>query len=187
MPRAFVAIDIEDLLRRRLVEVQGELARTGAHLKLVEPQNIHITMKFLGEVRAEILEALAGALQRALKGKRAFEIQVRGVGVFPNLNYMRVVWAGVSRGREELVAIQQSIDRELEGLGFKPERDFIPHLTLARVKSPVRKERLVAMVKRMSGMEFGTTKAKSVELKQSTLTPRGPIYSTLAEVKLAEP
>lgn len=184
MPRAFIAIDIDEAVRQKLVVAQQELAATGAQLKLVEPVNIHVTMKFLGEVPEEKIEAIAAALRKAVVNTQPFNIDVRGIGVFPNLRYVRVIWAGVTDGREAIIAIQQNIDRELGKLGFRPERDFVPHLTLARVKTAKRKEHLVALIRKMENVEFGITSAQAIELKQSTLTSKGPIYSTLAHIEL---
>lgn len=183
MPRAFIAIDVNEEVRQKLVEAQRKLAATGAQLKLVEPENIHVTIKFLGDVAHERLNEIVDALKRVAASVPQFEMEVRGMGVFPNLHYVRVIWAGVANGREKIIATQKNVDRELQKLGFQPERDFVPHLTLARVKSAVRKDKLIALIKDMSSEEFGRTQATSIELKQSTLTSKGPIYSTLASVE----
>jgi 2'-5' RNA ligase len=183
MPRAFIAIDVNEEVRRKLVEAQRKLAATGAQLKLVEPENIHITIKFLGDVPDGRLSEIIDAVRRAVANIPQFEMEVQGVGAFPNLRYMRVIWAGVSNGRERIIAVQKNVDRELQRLGFQPERDFVPHLTLARIKSALQKDRLIELIENMSTEEFGRTQARSIELKQSTLTSKGPIYSTLASIE----
>jgi 2'-5' RNA ligase len=183
--RAFVAVDIDEAVRRRLVAAQEQLAATGADLKLVEPPNIHVTMKFLGEVPEDKISAIAEALQKAVAGTAQFDVNVRGIGAFPDLHYIRVIWAGVAEGHDEIINIQRKIDQELQPLGFRMERDFVPHLTIARVKTAKQKERLAAFVKEMSDAEFGISRAQAVELKQSALTPKGPIYSTMARVELS--
>lgn len=185
MVRAFIGIDIDEAVRHKLVAAQEQLQATGAQLKLVEPPNIHVTMKFLGEVPEDKIGAIADALKRAAAGTGQFDIRVKGIGVFPNLRYIRVVWAGVAEGRDEVIGLYQKIDREVQPLGFRPERDFVPHMTVARVKTAKQKERLAAFVKEMNDAEFGVTRAQAVELKQSTLTPKGPIYSTLARIELS--
>jgi len=184
MPRVFIAIDIGDEVRRRIVEAQGQLRETGADVKLVEPPNVHVTMKFLGDVPEKKIGEITDALRRAVAGTRRFNICVKGIGVFPNLNYVRVVWAGVEEGREEIVKLHRKIDGELQRIGFHPESGFVPHLTIARVKTARQKEKLAGFVREMSSTDFGITPALAVELKQSTLTPKGPIYSTLARVDL---
>ena len=184
MPRAFIAIDIDETVRQKLVAAQKGLAATGAQLNIVGAENVHVTMKFLGDVQESKMAAVADAIRAAVKGVQPFDMAVRGIGVFPGLKYISVIWAGVDDGRENVVAIQRNIDRELQKLGFPPERDFVPHLTLARVKSATARENLVAFIKENANAEFGVTRAEAVELKQSTLTPKGPIYSTLARIEL---
>ena len=184
MVRAFIGIDIDEAVRQKLATAQGQLAATGAQLKLVEPPNIHVTMKFLGEVPEDKISTIADALRKAVAGAGQFNINVRGIGVFPNLHYIRIVWAGVAEGRDEIIGLQQKIDSELGPLGFRSERGFVPHLTIARVKTARQKEQLAAFVKEMSDAEFGVTRAQAVELKQSKLTPKGPVYTTLTRVEL---
>jgi len=183
--RAFIAIEIDEAVRQKLVAAQRQLADTGAQLRLVEPENIHVTMKFLGDIRENQIGAITDAVQTAVAGVGPFDISVRGIGVFPDLRYIRVIWAGVSDGREQVTSIQKRADQNLAELGFKPERDFVPHLTLARAKSAAGKERLVEFLKSMTNAEFGSCRVGAVELKQSTLTPKGPIYSTLAHIELS--
>ncbi len=184
MVRAFIAIDIDEATRHQLVNAQQQLIETGAQLRLVEPQNIHVTIKFLGEVPEDKIPAIADAIRAAVKNIEPFDIHVRGIGVFPSLKYIRVVWAGVAEGRDHVIAIEQNLDRELEPLGFRPERDFVPHLTIARVKTARHKEKLATLIEGMINAEFGVTHARAIELKQSKLTPKGPIYSTLARIEL---
>ncbi|MFH1821519.1 MAG: RNA 2',3'-cyclic phosphodiesterase [Methanobacteriota archaeon] len=184
MPRAFVAIDIDEEVRNRIVAAQEQLGATGADLKLVEPPNIHVTMKFLGDVPDKKLGEITEALTRGATGTDKFDIGVKGIGVFPNLNYIRVIWAGVDEGKDELVELQRKIEGELEKAGFRREGSFVPHLTIARVRTARQKDKLASFVNEMSSAEFGVTRSLAVELKQSTLTPKGPIYSTLANIKL---
>lgn len=184
MTRMFVAAEVEESVRGKLVMAQEQLAKTGADLKLVEPENVHVTMKFLGEVPEEKTSAIVDALKRAAAGTGGFEANVKGIGVFPSLNYVRVVWAGVAEGGEKFIELQKKIELELQPLGFRQEKDFVPHLTLARVRTARGRDRLAAFVKEKGSEEFGVTQVKAVELKQSKLTPSGPVYSTLARVEL---
>ena len=102
----------------------------------------------------------------------------------PTSRYLKVVWADVSAGRGEITSLQRKIDRELQSIGFNPEKNFVPHLTVARVKTAKNKEKLASFIREMGDAEFGTSRVQSIELKQSKLTPRGPIYSTLARMEL---
>jgi 2'-5' RNA ligase len=186
MPRAFVAIDIDEYIRQKLVAAQKQLTTAGADIKLVEPENVHVTMKFLGDVPDNKVAAVVDAIRTAVAGTQPFEMKIRGIGAFPNMRYIRVIWAGVADGRDVLIELERKIDRELQKLGFPPERDFVPHLTLARVRTPRRKEQLAATIEGMTkdNTEFGDMRAQAVELKQSQLISKGPIYSTIARIEL---
>jgi 2'-5' RNA ligase len=186
MPRAFVAIDIDEAIREKLVSAQRQLKATGADLKLVEPQNIHVTMKFLGEVPDDKIGTIVEALKKAVGGTEQFDVDVHGIGAFPDLHYIRVVWAGIREGRDEIISLQRRIDQELHPLAFSKERDFVPHLTIARVRTAKAKERLAAFVREMVDAEFGMMRARALELKRSTLTQRGPVYSTLERFEFAQ-
>jgi len=180
--RSFVAFDIDnELVVQRFSEVQATLAKTGADLKLVEPKNIHITMRFLGDIPASTVEQIHGAMAKV--DFAPFDVEIRGVGVFPDLRYARVVWAGIRKGSEELRAVFNQLEPRLRELGFKPDpKGFSPHLTLARVKTGRNKDELARCVTGLVDNEFGVVRASCLRLKRSALTPRGPIYSTLKEV-----
>lgn len=179
--RCFISVDIEDPgLLNALEGAQRRLEMTGADLKLVERENIHITMRFLGEVR----EGLLDELQRLVSGTafRLFRAELRGLGVFPSLQRPRVVWAGITSGVEELTEIFQRLEGEIVGMGFRPERrGFSPHITLARVRSGRNREQLAGAVREHANELFGTFEIERIRLKRSDLTPRGPIYTTMAE------
>jgi 2'-5' RNA ligase len=185
MVRAFIAVEINEDVRKKLVTLQGMLPTSQAKLKLVEPENIHLTLKFLGEVAEEKVKAIAKAMGGAVSGFRKFNVSIKGIGVFPSLHHIRVIWAGVSEGREQIIDLQRKIDTALQPLGFRLERDFHPHATLARVKFVRERTPLVEFIKGRIAEDFGETEVQAVELKQSRLTPEGPIYTTLAKVGLA--
>ncbi|MEM4188494.1 MAG: RNA 2',3'-cyclic phosphodiesterase, partial [Candidatus Hadarchaeum sp.] len=125
MPRAFIAIDIDEPLRQKLAEVQNQLRETGGDFKMVEPQNIHVTLKFLGEIPDKKVEDIAEAIKKAVAGIKKFNMEIKKIGVFPNLNYVRVIWAGVEKGGDEIIALQKKIEKELQSIGFRPEGDFV--------------------------------------------------------------
>lgn len=179
--RLFLAVEISESIRARLVELQRGLP---GKLKLVEPENIHVTLKFLGETP----EARAAEVQGALKGlgAPAFESEAKGVGVFPSPGNPRVLWAGVDRGAAEFVALSREVDRLLALLGFPREKRFVPHSTLARVKfmDGAGRARLRALLEAHRETAFGEWRVESVVLKRSVLTPRGPVYSDVGKFPL---
>ena len=180
--RSFIAFDIsEPNILRGITEVQGLLQATGADLKIVEPQNIHITMKFLGDIRSSMIDDVHDVMKNVYV--KAFDVGLKNVGVFPSLSRMNVVWIGITNGFEELSRIAESLETGLKNLGFPPEnRKFSAHLTIIRVKSAKNKDVLVHKIDDLVGLEFGSIRVNSLKLKKSVLTPSGPIYSTLREV-----
>ena len=180
--RGFIAIDVQT--NKKFLEMESEIKDTGADLKLVEPENIHITLKFLGDTDEEKIDEIEKIIKNSLNGINPFNIKLIGTGVFPNKNYMRVVWIGLENA-EKIAEISKKIDKQLEGLGFEPEkRGFSAHLTIARVRSPRNKEKLIQVIEKYKDFEFATIDVDSIKLKKSDLTPKGPIYTTLREVKL---
>jgi len=159
------------------------LVRTGADLKLVKPENIHITMRFIGNIAPPMVDSIYEAMQQV--SFSSFDVEIRGLGAFPKLQYARVIWAGISKGAEQLSNISSQLEPRLRGLGFRPDsKGFSPHLTFARVRSGRNKAELIRCVKDSVNYEFGIVRAKCLRLKRSVLTPRGPVYSTIREVKV---
>jgi len=179
--RLFTAIDIGAL--DGLVAAEGELEQTGARLKMVEPEIIHCTLKFLGEVEEHLIPAITEAMQRAVANVGPFTTTVRGMGVFPSPDYIKVIWVGLEGGPVSVIA--QNLEEELQGCGFtKEKRPFTPHATLARVKGAQGKDRLQEVVQRHRDTVFGQVSVDSICLKKSELLPQGPVYTTLHTIPL---
>ncbi len=179
--RSFLAFDLDShAVLRRITEIQAELVKTGADLKPVETQNIHITIRFLGEI-------LHGAVDKIFEEMKKtqfvpFNVKVQGIGVFPTINFPRVVWAGITDGVDQLQRIFKQLEPRLQAIGFSPDpKGFSPHLTIARVRSARNKPPLAKFISQNPEFEFGIIRAACLKLKKSELTPSGPIYSTLKE------
>ena len=181
MIRSFIAFDIESVsVLENITRMQKVLAETGADLKFVEPQNIHITLRFLGNITPKMVDEIHERMQKIQF--IPFDVKLQGVGAFPNLRYPRVVWAGIREGANQLRGIFDQLEPQLRGLGFAPDsKGFSPHLTIARVKSGRNKAELAKCLQENVNLEFGIVKANCLRLKRSDLTPKGPIYSTLRE------
>jgi 2'-5' RNA ligase len=180
--RGFIAIDIGSF--PKLVQFEKEIKNTGADVKLVEPENVHITLKFLGDTDEGLINQIEEIIKNAAKGTSPFEIQLKGSGVFPNQNYIRVMWIGINNG-EQIGKISNKIDEQTQELGFaKEKRGFSAHLTIARVKSVKNKDKLLQVIDKYRDVEFGSFKVDSIKLKMSELKSEGPIYTTLKDVKL---
>jgi 2'-5' RNA ligase len=179
--RSFIAFDLQDeVVLNRLFLIQQLLIKTGADLKLVETQNIHVTVRFLGEISQSTMEKVFEAMKKVKF--TPFNIQIRGLGAFPSLNYPRVVWAGMTEGVEQLKNIFSQLEPQMRALGFEPDtHGFSPHLTIARVRSGANKQRLAEVVSKETDYDFGPIKANCLRLKKSQLSPKGPTYSTVKE------
>ena len=179
--RAFLAFDLDDAsVRKKLTEIQSSAVGTGADLKLVEPENIHVTVRFLGDISASNVDRVYEIMQTV--NFSPFVIRIFGIGVFPSLSYPRVLWAGITAGGMEVESIYKQLEADLRKLGVgADERGFSPHLTIARLRSGRNKIQLTDFVSKNKNSDFGEINASCLKLKRSELTPRGPVYSTLKE------
>jgi len=182
--RCFVAVDVEDpALVSRIVNIQEQLKASRARLKLVEPQNLHLTLRFIGEVAKPLVSEIAGVLEEIEFA--SFKLELAGVGAFPNRRRPRVVWIGVREGHDELAELSRRVNEALAKLKIpKPREDFVPHLTIARVKGAAGD--LPRVLAELEGVEVGEMLVSNFRLKKSTLTPRGPVYETLFEKRARE-
>jgi len=180
--RAFIAIPCPDELKGGMTEIQESIKGMGK-MTLVKPENIHLTLKFLAEVDESKIPEIKERLE-SLPNLQNFEISLRGIGVFPSLNYIRIIWVGVDKGADKITEIHSEIDQRLKELKFKPDKNFHPHLTLARVKFPKKKEEMKEFIQKNFTLPLGSFPAEKIELMQSRLSPKGPEYSSIHEIEL---
>ena len=180
--RSFIAIDIDnEEILRRLMEAQESLVKTGARIKSIKQQNIHITIRFLGNIYPEMIDKVYNHME--MVSFIPFNARIQGAGAFPTSKYARIVWAGIQEGAEKMRSISEQLEPPLQKMGFKPNsRGFSPHITISRVRADHNKAELIRCIKDLANYEFGILKVCCVKLKKSVLTPSGPIYSTLKEV-----
>jgi 2'-5' RNA ligase len=187
--RLFVALEPPDLVQRRLGALQSELKRAAgrhsAEVKWVPPENIHLTLQFLGAVPEERVGDVERALAEAAAAAAALALEVRGAGGFPNARRPRVLWAGITGDLALLGALAAELGRRLAPLGFPPEeRAFSAHLTLGRARDPHGLPGLAAALSSVSTGPGAPWRAHEVVLFQSHLSPAGPRYEALARVPL---
>lgn len=179
--RAFISVDLEP--KPEITEFTKKLRDCDAALKIVETQNIHLTLKFLGDINESIVNNILEIMRKGVEGVEPFTLKFRGTGAFPNLNCMNVIWIGIPNA-DTLIRISEYIDERLVELGFEREkRGFSPHITVARVKGQKNKDKLQRVIKENVNMDFGEQKVDCIKLKKSILGPKGPTYSTVEEVK----
>jgi RNA 2',3'-cyclic 3'-phosphodiesterase len=183
--RTFIAVHIPDAVRRDISELIGGLrSRDGADVKWVRPESLHLTLKFLGDVKQGSIGVIGDAIEKAVSAQSAFELELGGTGAFPSPRRPGVLWIGVRRGAESLSALAGTVESALAGIGFEREkRPFSAHLTLGRVRSP---ENAVKTVERMTeaGFECDPFRVDSVHVMKSDLLRGGAVYTTLHTLKL---
>ncbi|MCL0046397.1 RNA 2',3'-cyclic phosphodiesterase [Dehalococcoidales bacterium] len=187
--RSFIAIELADELKAGLAQLQSQLKRDKLPgVKWVDPYSIHLTLKFLGSVAVDRIGEITKAIEEAARGISPFYLEVKGLGVFPNLRRVQVVWVGVSG--DKLGQLQQRIESNLARLGFAPEwRPFTPHLTLARLRdraSPHERQRFGQLIASTKFEAAYTIKVDSISLMRSQLTREGAIYRRISLVRLKE-
>jgi RNA 2',3'-cyclic 3'-phosphodiesterase len=180
--RAFLGISIPQDLKPMIASVQDKLS--DFDIKLVEKENLHFNLKFFGDVAKDDTEKIKMVLEDISKQFEPFEIEVSGIGAFPNRNYIKVLWLGVKEGYQTLAALADTIEKSLESLGYETEEKFVPHLTLGRVRSGSNKNELLTLLKKLENVEIGKMKVSEVKLFESKLGPNGPVYEEVFKIKL---
>ncbi len=170
--RTFIAIEVPYF--KSIEKLQGSIE---GKFKAVEPENIHLTLKFLGDIREEDVEKIASFVESCKPEK--FTMRLKGIGFFPNENYIRIVWIGVENGKI-VSEVMKCIDSKLTTMGFKKERCYVPHITVARVKGRIAVDKLQPF----KNMVFGEVNVNKIKIKKSTLTQDGPIYEDVSVIYL---
>ena len=189
--RSFIAIELPEEVKRELSQLSRELGKAKyPFVKWVDTGNIHLTLKFLGNIPPAQVAKITGAMKGAVRGKSPFQLEISRLGAFPGVNQPRVIWVGVGGETDRLLELQQDIDSRLVPLGFVPEKQpFVPHLTIARVRENASTDDRKALGRLLASTGFdsqGRIAVDSVKLMRSQLTPEGPIYSLLSAVALAK-
>jgi 2'-5' RNA ligase len=186
--RVFIAIDMDEQITAGLSRLQQQLqnkANVGkSDVKWVEPDNIHLTLKFLGEVKDEQVVDVCSIVKEVADLHKSFELSVESVGCFGGRS-ARVLWVGLGEGSNNLQQLQKDLDEQLVLADLPPEeREFTGHLTLCRVKNPKAGIKLAELIQGYKDLKLGTTLADSVKVYQSQLTPSGPVYTVLGNYKM---
>lgn len=183
--RAFIAVDLAPEIKAVLRDLVRTLKATRADVRWVEPDGMHLTLKFLGEIDAARADRVREALGATARRHPAFPLRLEGTGAFPGDRAPRVFWAGVAAG-PELSALHEDLEAALAAEGFEPEaREFRPHLTLGRVKGPERLGDAAAALDGHRAEPFGAMTVRRIALFESRLAPGGASYRIVDEAELA--
>jgi 2'-5' RNA ligase len=186
--RAFIAVPASDEVKEIVAKTVGELKAAGASVKWVEPENVHLTLKFLGNITAEDVEKLRVRLREALGSYSSFDVTAGKVGCFPGgRRAPRVIWIGLEGAIDRLKEIAVKVDETCAGLGFDPEtRPFKAHLTIGRVRRGSGGLRELGESIGSIGFKPLKLQVDRVNLVRSRLSPQGPTYTVLESIALED-
>src|SRR5262245_18984155 len=182
--RCFIAIEVPSEVRSAFVELQNVLRSAGADVAWTNPDNVHLTLKFLGEIDKKLVSKVEQVCLETITSMSPFELNVNRIGLFPNERHPRVLWVGLGGEIETLEKLQEQLDERLAGIGFEvEEKDFQPHLTVGRIRS---NKNLREMLKRSDGYSLPTLSfvVEEIVLMKSDLLSSGACYSELAKARM---
>jgi len=178
--RAFIAIKLPEKITVSIRKIQEGLSSYGFKVKWVRPENIHLTLKFLGNIDRADTEKVGSAISESVKTYAPLSLIAKGIGVFPNIKRPRIVWTGVAEQRNRLAGLQRHLDDHLESIGFQREkRPFKGHLTIGRVKQRIDSNRLMEAMKECAKFESEAFIINEIVLFKSELNPTGAVYTQL--------
>lgn len=177
--RCFVAIEIPEPIQALLKQVQARLQSEVRKVSWTKPGNFHLTLKFLGEVHTEAVDAISEAVQNIAATQKPFSIELGGIGAFPTLARPRVIWIGVKHGASTVSSLAKVVNRELKCLGFPADNRFHPHLTLGRLRMPANLKPLKTVLDKYDTIDGAIVNVNEIIVMQSQLHPNGAIYTPL--------
>ncbi len=185
--RAFIAFELPESVASTIGGVQKDIKSSGVKIRWVKPGNIHLTLKFLGDIKSEDLEKVETAIKESARGVSKINLLAKGMGLFPGIKKPRVMWLGVGGQLESLFKLQSTLDENLEKSGFpRDKRPFKGHLTLGRIKGKIDTKKLVDSMRSLKGVESDSFFADRIILFKSDLKPTGAVYTKLSSTALED-
>ena len=184
--RTFIAVEIPDKIISSIAKVQEDIKTYGFKIRWVQPESIHLTLKFLGNIEAADAENVGRAVCKAARAVAPLSLQAKGIGVFPGIRRPRVVWVGITGQLETLGRLQKTLDENLAAIGFpKEKRPFKGHLTLGRIQKKIDSKTFIEALDTLGIFETETFTADRVVLYKSELKASGAVYTKLVSAPLA--
>jgi len=178
--RAFIAIDLDPKIRQAIGQAQDCLKKLDCNIKWVKPENAHLTLKFLGDVKLKMIETVSEILTNIFRNTPSIPTELTELGAFPDMDHPRILWVGFKDDRHQLAQLTAVIETKLGKIGLKKDRKtYHPHITIGRTRAPKNLKLLTGAMSNYKLPGGSAQTIKSAVLYKSALTPQGPIYETL--------
>ena len=184
--RTFIAITLPENVKSAVAKIQMALKKERFHINWVKPENMHLTLKFLGDVKKEAIPGIIDAMKKSAENAASLKVRAKGIGAFPGFNRARVLWTGFTGETDEiamLIEIHNLLENNLEQIGFQKEgRPFKAHLTIGRIRDPIDGRELLNAASKYVEYSSEPFIVDRMVLYKSDLKPGGPVYSKISEV-----
>lgn len=181
--RTFISIELTDKIKDNIEKVISRLKEQLAPINWVEKKNLHVTLKFLGNVEENDLGSLEDCVKQCTKGFKPFELSFAGIGAFPDLKHPRVLWIGTDVGGDKAKELADNVECEVSKKGFREEeRDFSPHLTIGGIKGKIDLAPLEGFISQHKDTGFGSVTVDRISIMKSTLKRTGPVYEEIKQI-----
>lgn len=182
--RCFLGTKIDEDIVTEVSRVRDSFSELDVDIKPVKDENLHLTTKFLGDINQSEISKI-DAVKEVLDGFEPFRLVLKGVGVFPSMDYIKVLWVGAGEGRERYEELMGAVDDRLTGAGFDSEKNKpVAHVTIGRIKSGRNKDLIKSTIRKWEDKKFGTMMVDEVTLFESELRSGGPIYKKLKDYEI---
>ncbi|HLG38521.1 MAG TPA: RNA 2',3'-cyclic phosphodiesterase [Chitinophagaceae bacterium] len=180
--RTFIAIPLTPEIRNMITPIQDRLKKLDCNISWVKPENIHLTLKFLGDVKMKKIDTIKQVLENLFQSTRPIPMKLSKIGAFPDINHPRILWVGLNDGGRQITHLVSLIEDECGKIGFKKEeKPFNPHITIGRIRSPKNLHLLAEAISNFAIPDHLTQLSQTIILYQSTLTSQGPVYEILKD------
>jgi 2'-5' RNA ligase len=183
--RIFISIEIPEKIKDTIEKLIEEMKQVVIPIKWIEKKSLHVTLKFLGWIDDKKIEELADVTSKCVKDCGDFELGFAGIGAFPDLKRPRVIWTGISEGKDRATGLAECLDKKLAKLGYRSEdSDFSPHLTVGRIKDRIDLSALTRFISEKAGLILGSFDVDHISIMKSSLKRSSPVYEEIKRIRL---
>jgi RNA 2',3'-cyclic 3'-phosphodiesterase len=183
--RTFVSIEIPDDIKKKISDLIEKAKLHLTPIKWVENKNLHVTLKFIGQVEDDKIMSIIDCVKDSIKGTRPFSLSFAGMGLFPDAKHPNVLWVGIDKGSDKAKELSEKIECRITKEGYRgEEKDFTAHLTIGRIKEKIDIESLSKFVQKNGNVDLGSFKVGHISIMKSTLREAGPIYDEIEKITL---